>query len=148
MLVDIIAHPHWFWLTLGGLLLAAEMLGTSGYLLWIGLAAVLVGVFEWFVPLSWTAQGATFAVLTLVCVFLWYRWMRHREAHQVPNALNQRGRQMIGSTLTLDTALQNRTGHVRIGDSSWRVEADRDLPAGTPVIVVGIEGITLRVQPR
>ncbi|WP_312829416.1 NfeD family protein [Pantoea anthophila] len=148
MLVDIIAHPHWFWLTLGGLLLAAEMLGTSGYLLWIGLAAVLVGVFEWFVPLSWTAQGATFAVLTLVCVFLWYRWMRHRETHQAPNALNQRGRQMIGSTLTLDTPLQNRTGHVRIGDSSWRVEADRDLPAGTPVIVVGIEGITLRIQPR
>jgi len=37
---------------------------------------------------------------------------------------------------------------VRIGDSSWRVEADRDLPAGTAVVVVGVEGITLRIQPR
>lgn len=52
MLVDIIAHPHWFWLTLGGLLLAAEMLGTSGYLLWSGLAAVMVGIIEWFIPFS------------------------------------------------------------------------------------------------
>ena len=38
MLMELIAHPHWFWLTLGGLLLAAEMLGTSGYLLWSGVA--------------------------------------------------------------------------------------------------------------
>lgn len=57
MLVDIIAHPHWFWLTLGGLLLAAEMLGTSGYLLWSGLAAVIVGLIEWFVPVSWTRRA-------------------------------------------------------------------------------------------
>ncbi|WP_337008172.1 NfeD family protein [Pantoea sp. AS142] len=148
MLVDIIAHPHWFWLTLGGLMLAAEMLGTSGYLLWSGLAAVIVGLIEWLVPMSWTAQGSLFAVLTLICVFLWYRWMRYREASQTPNALNQRGSQMIGMQLTLDTALQNSTGHVRIGDSSWRVKADQDLPAGTLVIVVGIEGITLRIQPR
>ncbi|WP_313654490.1 NfeD family protein [Pantoea sp.] len=148
MLAGIVAHPHWFWLTLGGLLLAAEMLGTSGYLLWSGLAALIVGIIEWVVPLSWTTQGLLFAVLTLLCVFLWYRWMRQRETHQPPAALNARGRQMIGLQLTLEHALQNRTGHVRIGDSSWRVEADQDLPAGTPVVVVGIEGITLRIQPR
>ncbi|MXP49051.1 NfeD family protein [Pantoea sp. Eser] len=128
MLVDIIAHPHWFWLTLGG-----GNAGTSGYLLWSGLAAVMVGIIEWFIPFSWTAQGSMFAVLTLVCVFLWYRWMRYREARQVPNTLNQRGSQMIGLQLILESALQNRTGHVRIGDSSWRVQAEQDLPAGTPV---------------
>lgn len=148
MLVDIIAHPHWFWLTLGGLLLAAEMLGTSGYLLWSGVAAVLVGVIEWFLPFSWTAQGTLFALLTLICVYLWYRWMRHRERSQQPNALNQRGSQLIGTHLTLDAPLVNGIGHVRLGDSSWRVQADEDLPAGSQVIVTGIEGITLRIRPR
>jgi membrane protein implicated in regulation of membrane protease activity len=34
------------------------MLGTSGYLLWSGLAAVMVGIIEWFIPFSWTAQGS------------------------------------------------------------------------------------------
>lgn len=148
MLLDIIAHPHWFWLTLGGLLLAAEMLGTSGYLLWSGLAAIMVGIIEWFVAFSWTAQGSMFAVLTLVCVFFWYRWMRYRESQQQPNSLNQRGSQMIGLHLTLDTALHDGIGHVRIGDSSWRVQAEHDLPAGTQVEVIGVEGITLRIQPR
>ncbi|HAB25189.1 MAG TPA: NfeD family protein [Pantoea sp.] len=148
MLMEIIAHPHWFWLTLGGLLLAAEMLGTSGYLLWSGIAAVLVGIVEWLAPFSWTAQGSLFALLTLVCVYLWYRWMRHRERHQQPNSLNQRGNQLIGTLLTLDAPLVNGIGHVRLGDSSWRVQADRDLPAGAQVVVTGVEGITLHIRPR
>jgi inner membrane protein len=148
MLMEIVAHPHWFWLTLGGLLLAAEMLGTSGYLLWSGIAAVLVGVVEWLAPFSWTAQGSLFAVLTLVCVYLWYRWMRHRERSQQPNSLNQRGAQLIGTLLTLDAPLVNGIGHVKLGDSSWRVQADQDLPAGARVIVTGIEGITLHIRPR
>ncbi|WP_311791761.1 MULTISPECIES: NfeD family protein [Pantoea] len=148
MLLEIITHPHWFWLTLGGLLLAAEMLGTSGYLLWSGIAAVLVGLVEWLAPFSWTAQGTLFALLTLVCVYLWYRWMRHRERHQQPNSLNQRGNQLIGTHLTLDAPLINGIGHVKLGDSSWRVQADQDLPAGTQVIVTGVEGITLHIAPR
>lgn len=148
MLMEIIAHPHWFWLTLGGLLLAAEMLGTSGYLLWSGIAAVLVGIIEWLAPFSWTAQGSLFAVLTLICVYLWYRWIRYRERNQQPNSLNQRGNQLIGTHLTLDAPLVNGVGHVKLGDSSWRVQADQDLPAGTQVIVIGIEGITLHIAPR
>jgi len=148
MLMEIIAHPHWFWLTLGGLLLAAEMLGTSGYLLWSGIAAVLVGIVEWLAPFSWTAQGTLFALLTLVCVYLWYRWMRLRERDQQPNSLNQRGNQLIGTLLTLDAPLVNGIGHVRLGDSSWRVQADQDLPAGAQVVVTGVEGITLHITPR
>lgn len=148
MLMELIAHPHWFWLTLGGLLLAAEMLGTSGYLLWSGLAAVLVGIVEWLVPLSWKNQGLLFAALTLVCVFLWYRWIRYRESAQQPSTLNQRGTQLVGMHLTLDSPLKAGIGHVRIGDSSWRVQAREDLPAGTPVVVTGVSGITLLIQPR
>ncbi|WP_210497980.1 NfeD family protein, partial [Pantoea ananatis] len=71
-----------------------------------------------------------------------------RERNQQPNSLNQRGNQMIGLQLTLDTALQNGIGHVRVGDSSWRVQADQNLPAGTLVEVVAVEGITLRIQSR
>ncbi|MBD9661473.1 MULTISPECIES: NfeD family protein [Pantoea] len=148
MLMELIAHPHWFWLTLGGLLLAAEMLGTSGYLLWSGLAAVAVALIEWLFPISWTSQGIVFAVMTLFSAFFWHRWMRYRESSQVANTLNQRGNQLMGMQLTLDNALKNGLGHVRIGDSSWRVQADSDLPAGTPVIVTGVVGITLMIQPR
>ncbi len=62
MLEEIAANPNWFWLSLGGLLLAAEMLGASGYMLWSGVAAVVVGILVWLFPFSWEMQGVLFAV--------------------------------------------------------------------------------------
>lgn len=52
MIALILAHPHIFWLSLGGLLLAAEMLGGNGYLLWSGIAGVVTGLLVWMLPLS------------------------------------------------------------------------------------------------
>ena len=63
MIELIVAHPHAFWLSLGGLLLAAEMLGGNGYLLWSGVAAVITGLLVWILPLDWAWQGALFAAL-------------------------------------------------------------------------------------
>ena len=53
MIELIVAHPHAFWLSLGGLLLAAEMLGGNGYLLWSGVAAVITGLVVWLLPVGW-----------------------------------------------------------------------------------------------
>ncbi|ATG00109.1 inner membrane protein YbbJ [Lelliottia amnigena] len=148
MIEMITAHPHVFWLSLGGLLLAAEMLGGNGYLLWSGVAAVMTGLLVWLLPFGWEWQGALFAVLTLVAAWLWWRWLNRQVRSQKPAdaALNQRGQQLVGKRYTLDDTLVNGRGHVRIGDSSWPVIADEDLIAGTRVEVIAVEGITLRVK--
>lgn len=148
MIALILAHPHIFWLTLGGLLLAAEMLGSNGYLLWSGVAGVVTGLLTWAIPFSWEWQGTLFAVLTLLAVWLWSKWLRKRMRQQRPAdaQLNQRGQQLVGRRFTLDSALENGRGHVRVGDSSWPVIADEDLAAGSKVEVVAVEGITLRVR--
>lgn len=148
MMTLLLTHPHVFWLTLGGLLLAAEMLGASGYLLWSGVAAVVTGLLVWVLPLGWEIQGVCFALLTLVAAFLWWRWLSSRKQQEPGEVLNQRGHQLIGRHLHLDTALVNGRGHIRVADSSWPVMADSDLPAGTEVTVTGVEGITLKIQAR
>ncbi|WP_375364150.1 NfeD family protein [Klebsiella grimontii] len=148
MIALILAHPHIFWLSLGGLLLAAEMLGGNGYLLWSGIAGVVTGLLVWMLPLSWEWQGTLFAVLTLLAAWLWSRWLRNRVKRQKPAdaQINQRGQQLLGRRFTLETALVNGRGHVRVGDSSWPVIADEDLAAGSKIEVVAVEGITLRVR--
>ncbi|RAP71170.1 inner membrane protein YbbJ [Candidatus Erwinia dacicola] len=149
MLVDeLFANPWPLWLTLGGLLLAAEMFGTSGYLLWSSVAAVLVSLLVWLVPMPWAWQELSFAVLTILAALWWYSWLKGRDRQQPPSTLNQRGQQMVGRQLTLDAPLVNGFGHVRIGDGNWRVQAEEDLPAGTHIVVVAVEGITLRVVRR
>jgi len=133
MLELIAANPLWFWLSLGGVLLAAEMLGAGGYLLWSGVAALLVGVF---------------AVLTVVVAYLWWYWLRRRPAAASGGSpvLNQRNRQLIGTRATLTEPMHNGMGRINIGDSSWRAQAAEDLPAGTEVEVVAVEGVTLVIR--
>lgn len=150
MIETLLVHPHIFWLSLGGVLLAAEMLGGNGYLLWSGVAAIVTGLLVWLLPFGWEWQGVLFALLTLVAAWLWWRWLTNR-VRQQPRAdsqLNQRGQQLVGKVFTLETALRNGRGHMRVGDSSWPVLADDDLPAGCRVEVVAVEGITLKVRPH
>ncbi|EOM7161474.1 NfeD family protein [Escherichia coli] len=118
MMELMVVHPHIFWLSLGGLLLAAEMLGGNGYLLWSGVAAVITGLVVWLV-----------------------REQKHSDSH-----LNQRGQQLIGRRFVLESPLVNGRGHMRVGDSSWPVSASEDLGAGTHVEVIAIEGITLHIR--
>ncbi|HEO9035076.1 MULTISPECIES: NfeD family protein [Serratia] len=149
MLELIAANPLWFWLSLGGVLLAAEMLGAGGYLLWSGVAALLVGALIWLLPqLSWEWQGVIFAALTVVVAYLWWYWLRRRPtaASGGSPVLNQRNRQLIGTRATLTEPMHNGMGRINIGDSSWRAQAAEDLPAGTEVEVVAVEGVTLVIR--
>ncbi|MEZ2602081.1 NfeD family protein [Kluyvera intermedia] len=148
MIALIMAHPHLFWLSLGGLLLAAEMLGGSGYLLWSGVAAAVTGLLTWVLPIGWEWQGTLFAVLTLLAAWLWWKWLSLRSGRQRPaeNQLNQRGQQLLGQRFTLDNTLVNGRGHMRVGDSSWPVVAEDDLPSGSKVEVIAVEGIVLRIR--
>ncbi|WP_116186582.1 NfeD family protein [Pectobacterium aquaticum] len=143
----VMENAHWFWLSLGGLLLAAEMLGASGYLLWSGLSAVLVGLLTWIMPLGWPLQGTIFAILTIATALLWWYWLRKRTLSRPQSMLNQRGQQLVGLRATLTDPVINGFGRVNIGDSSWRVKSEQDLPVGTQVEVVAVDGITLHVRP-
>ncbi|MDU4352877.1 NfeD family protein [Phytobacter diazotrophicus] len=148
MIAVLFEHAYIFWLSLGGLLLAAEMLGGNGYLLWSGVAAVVTGLLVWLVPFGWELQGVIFAVLTLIAAWLWWLWLSRRVRDQKPAdaSLNQRGQQLVGRRFILDNALVNGRGHMRVGDSSWPVSAGSDLPAGSKVEVIAIEGITLHIK--
>jgi membrane protein implicated in regulation of membrane protease activity len=67
----------------------------------------------------------------------------HERSDQ-PN-LNRRAEQYIGRRFVLETAIVNGQGKARVGDSLWLAEGP-DLPAGSPVEVVGVDGSTLKVK--
>lgn len=147
MIELISAQPAWFWLCLGGLLLIGELLGTAGYLLWSGIAAVLVGVIVWVLPfIGWEWQGILFAIFTVVSAVLWRNWLRNKQKNKADN-VNQISHQLIGVKGRLLSDTEEGFSRVRLADGSWRVYSDTPLSANTEVVVIAVDGITLQVKP-
>ena len=150
MVMAIVAElGSWLWWIIGLVLLILEIILPGVFMLWFGIAAIIVGTISLTLGESalwpWQAQLIAFAVLSLVSAVVgrkyWYN--THPDTDQ-PN-LNERGAQMIGKISTLTDPLENGRGRVKLGDTIWRVVGP-DLPAGSQVKVVDIEAGTLRVE--
>ncbi|MDR0807005.1 MAG: NfeD family protein [Enterobacteriaceae bacterium] len=141
----LIANPYRFWLILGGLLLAAELLGTCGYLLWSGVSAIIVGAVTWLIPMDWHWQWVNFAILTLITAILWWYWLKNRTVTENQN-LNQPNNLLMGKTFILSEPIVNGIGRINLADGSWRVQCEEDLPAGAKIRIIAVESITLIVE--
>lgn len=145
MIEWISAQPALFWLCLGGLLLITEMLGTAGYLLWSGMAALCVSLLTWILPISWPIQGILFAILTVISAVFWHLWLKRRKLSKEAENLNQKTHQLIGIHAVLLSDTENGFSRIKLADGSWRVYSDTPLLAGDKVTVTAIDGITLKV---
>ncbi|MEW5770319.1 MAG: NfeD family protein [Pseudomonadota bacterium] len=138
---------YWHWLALGLALMILEILAPSTYFLWMGVAAMGVGALLWLMPgLGPDSQLILFAVLSILAIVLGRRYLKRHPIETDRPTLNVRGAQAVGRILTLDTPIVNGVGRVHMDDTLWRVFGP-DLPAGTRVEVIGVEGTALRVRP-
>ncbi len=139
----------WTWWIIGLVLLIVEIIVPGVFMLWFGIAAIIVGTVSLSVGEAswwpWQAQIIAFAVLSLGTAIIgrkyWYN--THPDTDQ-PN-LNARGAQMVGQVSVLIDAMENGSGRIKLGDTVWRVEGP-DLPAGSKVRVVDSSAATLRVE--
>ena len=138
-------HPYVVWLVAGLALCAAETFVPGAFLIWIGLAAVAVGVVEFFVAVALTPALLLFAALVVAFVFVGRRVYGSLDSGAPPLPLS-RAHAMIGKEFYLDEAIERGHGRIRVGDSVWRV-AGEDMPAGVKVRVVAVEdGAEVRVE--
>jgi membrane protein implicated in regulation of membrane protease activity len=138
---------YWHWLAFGVALMVLEILAPSTFFLWMGLAAMAVGGLLWLMPgMGWEMQVILFAVLTVIAIGLGRRYVKKHPIETDRPTLNVRGAQSLGRILTLDQPIVNGVGRARMDDTIWKVLGP-DLPAGTRIEVIGVEGISLRVKP-
>lgn len=136
----------WHWLIGAVALFIGEMLVPGTFLVWLGLGAAATAALLWLIPdLPWQAQWMAFAVISVGSVLLWRRYRRrHPEKNDHPT-LNRRGMNYVGRRFTLDSPIVDRVGKLQVDDGSWKITGE-DLPAGTHVRVVGLEGTMLKVE--
>ncbi|WP_078118009.1 NfeD family protein [Thiosocius teredinicola] len=136
---------HWWILALG--LIIVETLVPGTFFLWMGISAIVLGLVAWLVPaMGWETQLMLFAVLSLVSIVGWRWWQRKHPEETDQPTLNRRGEQYVGQVFTLETAIENGFGKVRVGDSLWRAQG-ADAAAGARVRVTAANGVILVVEP-
>lgn len=136
----------WAWIILGLFLIGVELLAPGAFFLWLGLAAVVTGLVDAALGLSWQASALLFGLLCVAAVVLGRFGTRSKgQAGTEAVTLNQRGQSLVGRVFTLEAPIKDGEGRIRVDDSSWRVTgADRF--AGAKVRVVRVEGSTLVVD--
>lgn len=136
---------HWHWWIFAVILLVLEVLTPGTFFMWMGISAVVVGLLTLLLPIGWEWQMLLFAILSVVSVVVGRSYLRQRPIESDRPNLNRRGQQYVGRTFVLSEPIVNGFGKIRVDDSTWKVEG-RDAPVGTPIRVVGVDGVVLKVE--
>ena len=135
----------WNWFILAGVLFGLEILLPGTFLLWLGFAAVAVGLISLGIDWSWQLQLISFGGLSLVAILAWRRLGTRVEPVGDRPFLNRRADAFVGRVFTLEKPIMDGAGTLRIDDTVWRVTGP-DSPAGSRVQVTRADGTTLVVD--
>lgn len=134
----------WNWLILGLVLIGVEVLAPGVFMLWLGLAALLVGLLSFVIDMHWQMQVLLFAIFAAAAVPIWRSLARRGKSETSNPFLNRRNDALVGRVFTLEKPIQDGSGTVRIDDTIWRVTGP-DAPAGSRIRIVKADGATLTV---
>ncbi len=140
------------WYIGGAILLLFELHAPGASFAWLAIAAFLTGLYTTahyllgYPPPSWQTQCVVFAPLAIIAVMLWSKLGRHIEKPTDRPFLNQRLEALIGQTFVIRDPIVGGAGTVKVGDTMWPVQGP-DLPAGRRLVVTGVNGPTLLVEP-
>lgn len=145
MMSDLLGSYGWWILAL--VLIAAELIAPGYFLLWIGIAAGVMGLLTLVLPgLPFLVQALIFGVLAVAACLIYWKFIRPAtELRDDQPLLNRKGERMIGRRVLATDVFVNGRGKVKVGDSVWLAEGI-DAQAGEVVEVVGVIGTSLQVR--
>jgi inner membrane protein len=139
-----------YWIVGGILLMLAELAFGSFFILWFGLAAVVVGIVALVAPsLPLAAEIALWTAISIALVVLWFKYLK---PGNLKTRIGTASEQFIGEIGIVTREIKPfQKGMVQfqkpiLGDDKWDALADADLAIGERVKVVSVEGNMLKVS--
>ncbi len=137
----------WHWIILGLILVASEILIPLFIVIWFGLAALIVGLVDLGLEISFMSELFLWIVLSVSFLALWFIFFKDK-------TITKSGQ----SDFTLDTkgvAIQDispsNRGKVRfetpvLGDREWQASSDEKIKTGDNVHIVKVIGQLIKVK--
>jgi membrane protein implicated in regulation of membrane protease activity len=134
-------HPYLYWLLAAIVLVIAELLTGTFYLLVLGVAAAAGATLAWF-NLGFPAQAAFATAIAVVGVFFAHRYRtRNPRAYAGSNAID------IGQRVILDSWVNEAEGLARVSyrGALWDARVIGERGSGTSYYIRGVDGSTLHI---
>lgn len=138
-------EPGWLWAIGGIILLIAEIIAPGVFLVWIGIAAIVTGIFALLFDIGIAGQLGLFALYALLAVMAGRRFYAVKGIESADPHLNDRAARLIGKRVFVVTAVDEDGGRVRVGDSEWSARGGPAEP-GQRVRITAVEGNCLIVE--
>ena len=142
---------YWLWGILGLVLLGAEMATGTFYILWFGVAALVMSLLLWLIPgIDVAVQLLIYAVISLGSLFIWQRYYKHSDTD---SRIGQAQGDEIGRIgVMLESVSPTKNGRIQftqgvMGSREWAAVSYETIEAGAEAVIVAIEGNSLRVKP-
>jgi membrane protein implicated in regulation of membrane protease activity len=132
------------WLIVGGVLLIAEMLTLTFYLLWLGIGAVIAAAVALFAPDWFALQGLLGgAAALLLTVFTKPLTRRFRESRGYRDAINE----LVGKQgIVVEAIVDGKPGIVKVGNETWSAVSPNNLYIEDKIKVISRGTTVLEVQ--
>ena len=138
---------HWAWLLAAALLALVELVSPGIFSIWVASAAALTGVAVMAFDIPVAFQLALFALLSIGAVSAGRRWYDRNPVETEDPMLNDRTARLVGTSVTVVSAISRGKGRVKVGDSVWKARGP-DAGEGDRVRITGADGACLHVEPE
>ena len=142
---------YWHWIVFGVLLMLSEIVLSTFFILWFGVAAVLIGVLLFFAPdVSPSWQIFAWTLLSTGLAFAWFRYLKPLSIDRTKAGLSREA--IIGQVGQVISAPKgDHRGMLRfsvpvLGADEWTIIATVPLAEGDRVRVVDVSGNALVVE--
>lgn len=141
----------WHWVVFGVLLILSEIALTTFFILWFGVAAIVVGLILFFVPalsLSW--QIFVWTLLSSLLAVIWFKYLKPLSIDRTKAGLSREA--IVGEIgQVISAPNEDRRGRMRfpapiLGADEWQIISSDTLTEGQRVRVKDVSGNSLIVE--
>lgn len=142
---------YWHWVVLGVLLMLSEIALTTFFVLWFGLAAILMGGIVFLVPgldLAW--QILIWTVLSSALAFFWFKFLKPLSIDKTKAGMSREA--ILGQVgQVINVPREGMRGKLRfpapiLGSDEWLILSQDELSLGDRVRVTDVSGNSLIVE--
>ncbi|MET0029631.1 MAG: NfeD family protein [Candidatus Thiodiazotropha sp.] len=142
---------YWHWVVFGVILILSEIALTSFFIIWFGVAAIILGGVLFVVPglsLSW--QIFIWTVLSSVLAVVWFKYLKPLSIDRTKAGLSREA--IIGEVgQVISAPNEEKRGRLRfpapiLGADEWLIISSDPLSEGDRVKVTDVSGNALIVQ--